>query len=69
MKKVTNVDYQVYNKNKNSDTAENNSGSPIPQDPTCPVMTTLAVIGGKWKPAILWEIDQHGVRRFGESAA
>jgi DNA-binding HxlR family transcriptional regulator len=31
----------------------------------CPVMITLAVIGGKWKPAILWELRQHRVRRFG----
>ena len=28
-------------------------------------MTTLEVIGGKWKPAILWELCQHRVRRFG----
>ena len=32
----------------------------------CPVITTLAVIGGKWKPAILWELRQHRVRRFGK---
>ena len=31
----------------------------------CPVMTTLEVIGGKWKPAILWELRQQRVRRFG----
>ena len=33
--------------------------------PLCPVMTTLEVIGGKWKPAILWELRQHRVQRFG----
>lgn len=33
--------------------------------PRCPVITTLGVIGGKWKPAILWELRQHQVRRFG----
>ena len=30
----------------------------------CPVVTTLEVIGGKWKPAILWHI-RRGVHRFG----
>jgi len=32
----------------------------------CPVMTTLQVIGGKWKPAILWELGQHEMMRFGQ---
>lgn len=35
------------------------------ETPLCPVMTTLEVIGGKWKPAILWELRQHRIRRFG----
>jgi DNA-binding HxlR family transcriptional regulator len=30
----------------------------------CPVTTALSAIGGKWKPAILWQI-RHGVIRFG----
>lgn len=31
----------------------------------CPVTLTLKVIGGKWKPAILYLIDV-GINRFGE---
>jgi DNA-binding HxlR family transcriptional regulator len=30
----------------------------------CPVETTIAVIGGKWKPLILWHLGESGVRRF-----
>ena len=30
----------------------------------CPIIATLGVIGGKWKPALLWQI-RLGVCRFG----
>jgi DNA-binding HxlR family transcriptional regulator len=30
----------------------------------CPVETTIAVIGSKWKPLILWHLGEGGVRRF-----
>ncbi|WP_247666395.1 helix-turn-helix domain-containing protein [Aquimarina sp. MMG015] len=32
----------------------------------CPVMTTLSVIGGKWKPGILWELQNNEILRFGQ---
>ncbi len=31
----------------------------------CPVTTTLVVVGGKWKPIILWQMDR-GTLRFGQ---
>ena len=31
----------------------------------CPVFTTMEVIGGKWKPAILWMME-NGTYRFGQ---
>src|SRR5215475_3820942 len=30
----------------------------------CPVEVTLSVIGGKWKPLILWHLSEGCVRRF-----
>ncbi len=29
-------------------------------------MTTIGIIGGKWKPGILWVLRQQRVMRFGE---
>ena len=34
------------------------------KDLGCPVITTLSVIGGKWKPAILWTLSDWEVARF-----
>ncbi len=34
----------------------------------CPITATMAVIGGKWKPIILYNLT-FGTRRFGEIAA
>jgi DNA-binding HxlR family transcriptional regulator len=31
----------------------------------CPVTATMSILSGKWKPIILWRI-QNGVNRFGE---
>jgi len=32
---------------------------------TCPVMTTVEIVGGKWKPRILWHL-RAGPARFGD---
>lgn len=32
----------------------------------CPVKYTLSIIGGKWKPVILWKLAQREVLRYGE---
>lgn len=32
----------------------------------CPVEYTLSIIGGKWKPVILWHLASDGVKRYGE---
>ncbi|MEV5839144.1 helix-turn-helix domain-containing protein [Nocardia sp. NPDC052112] len=32
----------------------------------CGIDAAMDVVGGKWKALILWELANHGVRRFGE---
>jgi DNA-binding HxlR family transcriptional regulator len=33
---------------------------------SCPVEVTVDLIGGRWKPLILWYLREHGVLRHGE---
>lgn len=32
----------------------------------CGIDAAMDVVSGKWKSLILWELDSHGIRRFGE---
>ncbi|MEV0299423.1 helix-turn-helix domain-containing protein [Nocardia sp. NPDC050710] len=32
----------------------------------CGIDAAMDVVGGKWKALILWELEENGVRRFGE---
>lgn len=32
----------------------------------CPIEVTLDLIGGKWKPLVLWHLKVHGVLRHGQ---
>lgn len=38
----------------------------LPKVYHCPVEVTLDLIGGRWKPLILWQLNQRGVLRNGE---
>ena len=35
-------------------------------DGPCPIERVINVFGGKWKPAILYNLETHGTLRFGE---
>ena len=60
--KVTIIDNKPLMSSKKISQAEKN----LCQLSRCPVITTLSVIGGKWKPAILWELTNADMLRFGE---
>ncbi|MEV5646813.1 helix-turn-helix domain-containing protein [Nocardia sp. NPDC052254] len=32
----------------------------------CGIDAAMDVVGGKWKALILWDLDTHGTRRFGQ---
>ncbi|WP_433655240.1 winged helix-turn-helix transcriptional regulator [Nocardia sp. CA-128927] len=32
----------------------------------CGIDAAMDAVGGKWKALILWELEAHGIRRFGE---
>ena len=38
----------------------------LPTITPCPVSVTVKVMGGKWKPGILWELSKREKLRFGE---
>ncbi|MEM7485478.1 MAG: helix-turn-helix domain-containing protein [Bacteroidota bacterium] len=40
----------------------------LPTISPCPIAFTVKIIGGKWKPGILWELTKHKSLRFGQLA-
>ena len=50
-----------------SDSAETPSVASNRRGPyICGIDAGMDVVSGKWKSLILWELDNHGTRRFGE---
>ncbi|MDL5047015.1 helix-turn-helix domain-containing protein [Oscillatoria amoena NRMC-F 0135] len=56
MKNNTNIDNQVYKKDKNF----------VFDEISCPVTATMKVLGGKWKPILINAIYLTSPARFGE---
>ena len=62
--KETNTDYQLHMSQINS--PKDKEKSSLSKIGSCPVTTSLSVIGGKWKVPIVYVLHYWGTHRFGE---